>query len=206
MNSVQIDSTAPPEAPRSARRAGRLERYGALVARRPRTVLAAFALIVALMGALGSGVFPRLSNGGYDVPGSESDQVAAQLADRFDVREPAIVIALEVPAGIDSAQGAATAKEFVRQLSGVEGTSDVVSYWTSGRPAALRGNDGRTGEIIIGSASSELADRADVGTAVQDRAARLDAGNDELRAWVGGAEAVNGAIGEEVRSDLARAE
>jgi putative drug exporter of the RND superfamily len=206
MNSVQIDSAAPAEAPQSAPRPGRLERYGAFVARRPRAVLAAFALIVAVMGALGSGVFPRLSNGGYDVPGSESDQVAAQLADRFDVREPAIVIALEVPAGVDSARGAAVAKEFVRQLSRVEGTSDVVSYWTSGRPAALRGNDDRTGEIIIGSASSELADRADVGTAVQDRAARLDAGNDELRAWVGGAEAVNGAIGEEVRSDLARAE
>ncbi len=208
MNSVQIDSAPPRGANHSADgpTPGRFERYGALVARRPRAVLVAFALIVTLMGALGSGVFSRLSNGGYDVPGSESDRAATDLADRFDVREPAIVIALEVPAGVDSAEGVAAAEAFVGQLAAVEGTNDVVSYWTSGRPDALRGNDDRTGQVIIGSASSNLEDRADVGAAVQDRAAQLDAGDDSLRAWVGGAEAVNGAIGAEVKRDLTRAE
>jgi putative drug exporter of the RND superfamily len=206
MNSVQIESGAPHAARLASPRPGWLERYGAWVAGRPRAVLVVFALALALMGALGSGVFPRLSNGGYDVPGSESDRAATALAGQFGVREPAIVIALEVPAGIDSPAGVAAATAFVGQLAGVEGTSDVVSYWTSGRPPSLRGNDGRTGEIIIGSASAKLTDRADVGAAVQDRAARLDAADDSVRAWVGGTEAVNAGLGDSIRADLARAE
>ena len=50
-----------------------------LALRRPRTVLAATAVFLALAGAVGTGVFGRLSAGGFGDPAAESTRAEALL-------------------------------------------------------------------------------------------------------------------------------
>ncbi|MGL5859103.1 MAG: MMPL family transporter [Angustibacter sp.] len=208
MSTVQITTRAQPPHDTEPSRPGLLERYGAGIASRPRLVLALFVVIVAAMGVLGSGVFPRLGSGGFDVPGSESDRARTVLADRFDSRDPIVVIALEGTDGVDAERTATAAQDVVRQLSGVDGVGDVVSYWTSGRLEALRGNDGRTGQIIVGTdeTAADPASAEKVGAAVVERARVLDAANPDVRAFIGGSQAINEAINEQITEDLKVAE
>lgn len=202
MNSVQMTKMPPSE----TTRAPRLQRFGALVADRPRTVLALFVVAVAVMGVLGSGLFPRLGSEGYDVPGSESDRVRTALSTTFGVRDPVAVVAVEVAAGVDSPEGAAKATSLVQSLSRTAGVSDVVSYWTSGRPPAMRGNDGRTGQVLVQAAATGGDERAAVAQRVREAVAKAQAADPGLRGFVGGAETVDEALTTQIEADLARAE
>ena len=203
MNNVQMTrqsrrSPVPGGAPPTA-----LHRLGALMARRPKRVLAVFALSLVVMAALGSLLFPRLQSAGYDDPGSESVAAGTALADRFGMDEPVAVVAIDVADGIDSPTGAAAATGLVNRITAVPGVEGVVSYWTSGRPEALRGNDGRTGQVIVQTSATTDEARSDVAATV--RVLAQDAGPG-LTTYVGGAETVNEALNTEITSDLARAE
>jgi RND superfamily putative drug exporter len=210
MNTVQIDPRPPVRttepAPPARLPTGRLGRFGVLVAERPKATLVLFVLALALFGTLGAGLFPNLQTQGFDVPGSESDRAATVLSDEFDVRDPVLVVALELPAGIDDPAGSAAAAGLVDDLASVEGVDTVVSYWTSGRPPALRGSDGRTGSVLVGASSTDAAERADVGTEAQAVVDRAVAEDPELVAYVSGEAAVGNALNETITADLARAE
>ena len=202
MNSVQITSrsTSSPVAAQPTA----LYRLGSLMARRPRRVLILFVLAIALMGALGAGLFPRLQAGGYDDPGSESSAAQSALADRFGVDEPVAVLAVEVSAGVDDSAGAAQATALVTAISEVPGVNGVTSYWTSGQPAALRGSDGRTGQVLVQTSATTEDDRAAVAERV--RAVADNAEGPGLATYVGGTETVNDALNTTITEDLARAE
>jgi RND superfamily putative drug exporter len=174
------------------------------MARRPRRVLILFVLAIALMGALGAGLFPRLQAGGYDDPGSESSAAQSALADRFGVDEPVAVLAVEVSAGVDDSAGAAQATALVTAISEVPGVNGVTSYWTSGQPAALRGSDGRTGQVLVQTSATTEDDRAAVAERV--RAVADGAEGPGLATYVGGTETVNDALNTTITEDLARAE
>ncbi len=185
---------------------GRLERFGALVARRPRAVLAFFVLALAVAGVLGVGLFPRLQAAGFADPSAESGQTAISLADRFGVHEPILVLAVDTPAGVDSATASASAARLVAEVGRISGVTDVASYWTSGRPAALRSTDGRAGEVVVGAGGADDTARTDVATRVTALVERFDASDPGLKVGVGGTEAVNAAINDAITGDLARAE
>jgi len=185
---------------------GRLERFGALVAGRPRAVLALFVLTLAVAGVLGAGLFPRLQAAGFADPSSQSGQTAIVLADRFGVHEPILVLAVDTPAGVDSATGSAAAERLVEKVGRTSGVTDVASYWTSGRPAALRSTDGRAGEVVVGAGGADDTARADVAKRVTALVERFDASEPGLTVGVGGTEAVNAAINDAITGDLARAE
>jgi putative drug exporter of the RND superfamily len=210
MNTVQIDrppiepATEPPRRP--VLPSGRLGRFGVLVAERPKTTLVLVVLALAVFGTLGAGLFPNLRTQGFDVPGSESDRAATVLSDEFDVRDPVLVVALELPAGVDDPASAAAATALAGDLATVDGVDSVVSYWTSGRPDALRGSDGLTGSVLVGASSTDAAERADVGTAAQDVVDRAVADDPGLVAYVSGEAAVGNALNETITDDLARAE
>lgn len=183
-----------------------LHRFGALIARHPRRVLAGFTLLLVLMGALGVGLFPRLQSAGYDDPGSESARAGSALAQEFGVDVPVAVLAIDVTQGVDSPAGAAAARSLVERVGQLPGVDGVVSYWTSGRPAALRGIDGRTGQVLVQTSATTDADRADVAERITTLAASTDAAEPGLTAYVGGAETVNAALTSEITADLASAE
>ena len=204
MNTVQMTSTSP-ETNSGARRTW-LEQLGAITARYPRRVLALFLVSVIAMGVLGAGVFPRLSSSGYDDPGSESMKAAAALEATFGMREPLAVVAIEVAAGVDSPEGVAAATDLVAQVEAVPGVDGVISYWTSGRPAGLRGRDDLTGQVLVQTGVTSDDDRAALALRVSSVVAAADAADPGLTTYVGGAEAVNEALNTTIKQDLAKAE
>ncbi|MGL4174059.1 MAG: MMPL family transporter [Actinomycetota bacterium] len=198
-------TSSPPESLIPVSPSTSLTRYGAFVAHRPRLILGFFALALTVMGVLGAGLFPRLAGGGFDDPGSESGRAATALAEKFDVRTPVAVVAVEMTMGIDSAAADASAQELVASLESVSGVSRVQSYWTSGRPDALRGNDERTGQLIVDSnlKAGEIEALAEV---IMTQITAFDEANPDLRAFMGGAPAVNADFSSSITSDLKTAE
>jgi putative drug exporter of the RND superfamily len=177
------------------------EALGRAVVRRRRLVLALFVVGLVVAGILGSRLFSRLAAGGFDDPGSDSAATAHRLDTAFGVRDPVAVLAVRTPTGVD--EDARPAIALVRRLGGENGVARVVSYWTSGRPGALKGADGRTGEVLVYSDSSDDKTRSDLGERI---VSVYDGTNGGLRVFVGGTEPINSAINSAVKSDLRRAE
>src|SRR4051794_14634681 len=178
------------------------ERLARLVVRRPRATLVLFVLGLVVAGALGSGVFSRLQASGFDDPGSDSAKAAVQLRDGFGVGDPVAVLAVETRDGLDAQ--AAQATDLVQRLQKEPGVRQVVSYWTSGHPAALAGTDGRTGQVLV------FADPAATYTQNTDLAQHVLDGyggsRSDLVVHVGGAPAINTAITDQITGDLAKAD
>src|SRR5919199_2954263 len=123
------------------------ERLAHLVVHRRRATLVLFVVGLVVAGVLGGGVFSRLQASGFDDPGSESAAAATYLRDTFGVSDPVAVLAVETRDGLDAQAAEATA--LVRKIEKQPGVTQVVSYWTSGRPAPLAGTDGRTGQVLV---------------------------------------------------------
>src|SRR3954465_10981309 len=178
------------------------ERLARLVVRRPRATLVLFVLGLVVDGALGSGVFSRLQASGFDDPGSDSAKAAVQLRDGFGVGDPVAVLAVETRDGLDAQ--AAQATDLVQRLQKEPGVRQVVSYWTSGHPAALAGTDGRTGQVLV------FADPAATYTQNTDLAQHVLDGyggsRGDLVVHVGGAGAINNAVSDQITQDLAKAD
>jgi RND superfamily putative drug exporter len=178
------------------------EAVGHLVVRRSGRVLILFAVAVAVAGVVGSGLFARLGGAGFDDLGSDSTVVTEALPTRFGVANPVAVLAVRTPHGVDVDAVAATA--LIRRLSKEPGVRQVVSYWTSGRPAALRGVDGRTGQVLVYAATAAgTAACSELDERIVARFAGKTAG---LQVLVAGPEPVENALNDRITSDLARAE
>ena len=178
------------------------EILGHAVVRRRRLTLVLFVVGLVVAGVLGSGVFTRLQAAGFDDPGSDSATVATQLKDRFGVTDAAAVLAVETPTGVDAPQDAAAATALVGRVAARPGVTQVVSYWTSGRPASLKGNDGRTGEVLVFSDRTG-DDLTTLATGLRDTFGGRQAG---LTVQLGGGPLINEAITKRITADLARAE
>ena len=178
------------------------ETLGHAVVRRRRLTLVLFVVGLVVAGVVGSGVFTRLQAAGFDDPGSDSAAVSSQLETLFGVTEPAAVLAVETPTGVDAPADAAAATALVGRVAARPGVTQVVSYWTSGRPEALKGTDGRTGQVIVFSdrTGDELTTLA---TGLRDT---FGGTQGDLTVRLGGAPLVNEAITKRITSDLGRAE
>jgi putative drug exporter of the RND superfamily len=204
VNSVQIaPHPASHRVHEPATRPAPLERYGRLVARRRRIVLLLFALGLAVSGVLGSQLFDRLQSQGFDDPGSDSAAASTALADDFGVRDPVAVLAVEASVGVDDPAAVRAATTLVADLVAEPAVTDVVSYWTSGRPDALRGDDGRTAQVLVfADASTAEDEEALAADLLENHGGTVDG----LVVHVGGGAAVGNALNETITEDLARAE
>lgn len=209
MNSVQIterpSGAASPGVPAAELR-GPFAALGRFVVRRRRLTVVAFLLGLLLAGGLGSQMFSALQSAGYDDPGSESARALTATQDTFDVQDPAIVLAVassSPSAGVDDPATTAAATALVGRLGTVEGVSGTVSYWTSGKPAGLKGTDGRTGQVLL---YAQGLDEAEQMTLAKDVVDRFGGTRDGLDVQVGGFATVSDSITRNVTEDLARAE
>jgi len=212
MNSVQIDARS--SARHRAVRAGTpttpqptdlgsFGRWGRFVARRRRSVLIAFIAGLVLAGALGSQMFGALKTAGYVDQGSESAKARTALERTLGVSDPALAIAVEVPGGIDNPAGAAQATAVVARIGSQKGVTSTISYWTSGKPAALRGSDRRTGQVLV---YADHLDDAAKSTLARTVAETYGGTRGGLSVYVGGSAAFADSITTHITDDLARAE
>ncbi len=203
MNTVQIATDEPARSSLPPSPRGPFAALGRLVVRHRRLVLGLFGLGLVLSAVLGSRVFGALGTAGFDDPGSESARAATALHERFGVAEPVLVLAVGTRTGVDDPAAAAAAQAIVDRLAAEPGVSSVASYWTSGRPDALRSGDGRTGQVLAYAAGTTDEQQAELA-----RTVTADLGGDRggLVVQVGGAAAVGDSITETITADLARAE
>ncbi|PID95914.1 MAG: multidrug RND transporter, partial [Actinomycetales bacterium] len=177
------------------------EVLGQIVVRHRRLALVAFVMGLVVAGVVGSRVFPQLQATGFNDPNSDSAQVRQALEDRFGVSDPVAVMAVETPRSLDA--DAAAAEDLVTRISAVEGVSQVLSYWTSGQPEALRGNDGRTGQVLVFSDRQGAEQRTDVAARLRNE---VGGGGGGLTVYVSGGPTIDETIHTTITEDLARAE
>ncbi len=179
-----------------------LVRLASIVIARRRVVLVAALLFLALCGALAGGVAKELSGGGFDDPKAPSERAALLLQNQFDAASPNYVLLVTAPGSVDDPAAAAAGQRLATRLAAEPGVGQVVSYWGTGRPAALRSTDGTRALIL-----ARLSGTDDI---VVDRAAELTptfVGRFEgVTVGVGGIGQIFNEVGTTIEHDLIRAE
>ena len=115
-------------------RAGWFERLGHAVTGRPRSVIAVWVVLLAGLGVLGVGLPDRLAAGGFEVPGSQSQQVQQLLQDEFpgQAADPVVVVVRAAdPAGLLDVVTTATAR--INELSGVRSVRTFLDPGAAGQ-------------------------------------------------------------------------
>jgi RND superfamily putative drug exporter len=176
---------------------------GRLTVRRRRLVLALTVLFVLVAGAVGSGLFGMLGGGGFTDPDAESARAAAFLTATGTTTVPELVLLVEAAAGVDDPGAAAAGRDLTAAVAAEPGVERAVSYWSaeSGDVVALRSTDGRFALVLV-----ELADPADADDRATAIADRYTGARGPLAVREGGAHAIDTAIGEQLETDLLRAE
>ena len=183
-----------------------------LVLRRPRTVLAATAVFLALAGAVGTGVFGRLSAGGFGDPAAESTRAESLLRERFGSGTPNFVVVASVgePQVGEGGQGVAVddpavvgaGEELTRRLRDDAAVTEVLGYWNLGRISVLRSDDGTRAVVAArlgGDEDAVLAESSRLRQELGDRLGPLELG-------YSGQGPVFSAVSDRIESDLATAE
>jgi RND superfamily putative drug exporter len=126
------------------------EKLGHSIARRSKVIFLLAITAVLVFGTLGTQVFSRFDSGGYSDPNSDSAKVWEYLEETFDVKDPAVVIALESSAGSVDAEATITAATALEnELRAEPSAENVLSYWSAGRNPAFKSTDGTAAYIFI---------------------------------------------------------
>jgi RND superfamily putative drug exporter len=179
-----------------------LERLGRFLLRRRWAVLAATLAVVVAAGVFGGSAITRLKSGGFDDPDAESTRAAEVLRDEFGTGDPNLVLLVTAKGGqVDDPAVAAAGEALTRRLAAEPDLAQVVSYWASDAPA-LKSTDGGQA-LILGRITGDEEDLDERAAAITGAYARDDP---LLQVQVGGQAQVFREVGEQVESDLARAE
>ncbi|MDY7101183.1 MAG: MMPL family transporter [Actinomycetota bacterium] len=182
-------------------------RLSELTFTRRRLVLVVTVVAVALAAAVGSGVFGRLSGGGFDDPDAEAIRAAEVLDERFDAGSPDLVLLVDAAGGdVDADAVAAAGVALTEEVGGLDGVGRAISYWTAGRPPSLRSGTGDGALVLVRLDGDEDAQDASA-EHVAEVVERANADADGLiDVGVGGPTQVFTEVSETIEGDLARAE
>ena len=179
-----------------------LTRLAGLAVARRRLVLVVTALFLAVAGTFGGGVAAELSGGGFDDPDAESVRAAQVLEEQFGSGAPNLVLLARAPNGVDDPAAVAAGEALVARLSAEPGISGVTSWWTSGRPDALKARDDSSAVVLARIAG---ADDAAV-TRVEELAPSYRGEFRGLQVEIGGQAEVFSEVGHTIERDILRAE
>ncbi|MEU8148465.1 hypothetical protein [Nonomuraea sp. NPDC048901] len=127
-----------------------LRRLGYFLVRRRRLVLTLALLGLIAAGVLAAGAVPRLSLARFEAPGSESDRAQAELVERFDTGNPDMIFLVTAKSGtVDDPAVEAAGRELTARIGDEADVAEADSYWTRGRPATMRSEDGRHALIVV---------------------------------------------------------
>lgn len=159
-----------------------LQKLVDVVLRRHRAVLAVCVVLTLACGAFGLTLFDKLQGGGYTVPGSDSATAITELRDKFGQAPPNLVLLVDPKRPVDDPESARAATALVDRLQQQPDVTGVLSYWTSGRMAAMKDRAGTKGLII----ASILGNETEVDHRVGDIADDLKANHEGVDIAVGG--------------------
>ena len=154
---MTILENPPAESAPADRTDGLLARIGRLSARRPRRVLAVWALVVLVAAPLAVTLTSALSGAGWEAQGSTAQEVRDELRRDFPQlgAEAAIVVYRQADPIADSPEGLAT---LVAALQGSPGTTAVVDPLLQPAEAGLISRDGRAALVPVALEASADAD------------------------------------------------
>jgi RND superfamily putative drug exporter len=180
-----------------------LGRLGHFTVRRRRWVLAGTLIGFLAAGALGGGVFDRLSGGGFSDPAAESSLGADRLDDVFGAGDPNVVLLVTAKDGsVDDASVAAEGVSLTEELLAEPAVDQAFSYWTLGSAPPLRSGDGSQALVL----ARVAGDEDEVDEVIEELAPRYTRDGDLLSVDVGGQAKVFRQVSTQVESDLVRAE
>jgi RND superfamily putative drug exporter len=166
-------------------------------------VLAVTLVAVVAAGALGGGVFDRLSGGGFTDPDAESSRGADRLEEVFATGDANLVLLVTANGGsVDDRAVAAEGVALTEELASEPQIEQAFSYWTLGSAPPLRSNDGSQALVL----ARIPGDEDDVDEAIEELAPRYTRQDDVVRVGVGGQAEVFRQVSSQVESDLQRAE
>jgi trehalose monomycolate/heme transporter len=177
------------------------ETWGRIVYRRRRIVLILAVAFVAFAAVWGTGVFGKLqSAGGFDVPGSQSDQAAAIAARAFGRDAGDVVVLYTSPRG--SAVSPAGRSAITGTLARLphQQVESYATYWTTRSPQFVSANGHATYAVL------ELAGATDAARITAFDAIRGRLAAPGLTTQAGGLIPTEQAINKQVTSDIGRAE
>ncbi|MCD9195251.1 MMPL family transporter [Streptomyces albireticuli] len=133
------------------------DRFSAALYRRRTTVLwvSALALVLAALGGLG--VENRLAHGGFSDPHAESSRAGRLVSEHFPTTDGDLILLLSGAGPVDSPTTASLGTDLTRRAERAAGVRAAGSYWTAGRPSALRSRDGSMGLVSLSLSGDEHA-------------------------------------------------
>src|ERR687891_2030702 len=179
-----------------------LHRLGSFTVRRRRWILLTALVVFLGAGALGVGVFERLSGGGFSDPDAESTRGAERLEEVFGAGDPNLVLLVTADGSVDDPGAVAAGARLTEELAAEPSVEQAFSYWTLGSAPPLRSTDGTQALVLARIAGDE----DDVDAAVEELAPRYTRNGDVLDVEVGGQAQVFRQVSTQVESDLQRAE
>ena len=179
------------------------ERLGHTLVRRRKAVLALFIVILIAGGASSSFLIPRLDNGGYNDPNSDSVKAASYLASTFHVKDPALALVVQSTNSVTDPTTAADALSLEKAIAQESGVTKTLSFWSAGGAPALKSIDGKSGYLFVYSTASDPSTSKDLAKLIQSK---YDGTYKSLHVYVGGTAIINQAIGSKISKDLAVAE
>ena len=177
-----------------------LTRLAWLIVRRRRLVLVVSGVFLLAAGALGSGAFGVLEDGGFEDPDAESTRAADALEGHFDAGAPNLVLLTRSSTGdVDDPLAIVDGTTLTDVLAERPGVSEVVSYWSLGGAPALRSDDGDEALVLARVTGDEDA-------VIEDLRDTIGGSQGVLDVKIGGGEAVENEITSTVESSLGKAE
>lgn len=136
-----------------------MTRWASIVVSRKWWVLAVVLVAAIVAGVWGSGVFSKLSQGGYVDPGSESAEVSRIVEADFGRQDPDIVAIYTVPDGKTVADLEPVVTATLDRFAADVPTESVTSYWSAAPPAKqllLSKDGGKVAASIVLSPDSDV--------------------------------------------------
>ena len=176
------------------------ESLGHLIARRKKGILALFIFSTIFAGAVGAQVFNRLDSGGYSDPNSDSAKVWEYLEDTFQVKDPAIVFAVDAKdKSVDDPEIVAAAQKLEGEVRGESDVESVISYWSAGAVPAFKSTDGTAAYIFIYLKSTDFTEIDRVGGYFQEK---YDGVRGDIEVFASGGAVFANSINGRIQNDL----
>jgi RND superfamily putative drug exporter len=175
------------------------EKLGSLIVKRKRLIFSLFIVAIFSAGAIGTSVFGKLDSGGYNDPKSDSAKAFEYLTDVFKVKDPAVVLVVETPNGVNDPAVVVTAAKLEQSIKGEAGVGSTLSYWSTGGAPTLKSSDENSAFLFIYSEDIEWDNVQSLGKRIQEK---YDGKFENLTVYASGTGVFAHAINTKIASDL----